>query len=64
MDCIEGLHCGVGYPNPDNTPTLCLEAPATKWDIPDEYEPWGQFREVEAVIELTAEQVDDLDEVW
>ena len=27
MDCIEGMHCGVGYPNPDGQPTLCLEAP-------------------------------------
>jgi hypothetical protein len=27
MDCIEGLHCGVGYPHPDGTPTICLEPP-------------------------------------
>jgi hypothetical protein len=27
MDCIEGIHCGYGYPNPDGTPTICLYGP-------------------------------------
>ena len=26
-DCIECTHCGVGYPNPDGSPTICLYPP-------------------------------------
>jgi len=40
MDCIEGIHCGAGYPNPDGTPTLCLYPPPDEddWDEDDEEE--------------------------
>jgi hypothetical protein len=27
MDCIEGLHCGNGVPNPDGSPTVCFYPP-------------------------------------
>jgi hypothetical protein len=49
MDCIEGMHCGVGYPNPDGQPTLCLEAPGResrallKEDYDDDE--WGDYWE-------------------
>ena len=38
LPCIEGRHCGVGYPNPDGTPTLCLFPSAE--DGPDDEDDW------------------------
>lgn len=41
MDCIEGFHCGVGYPNPDGTPTICL------YPREDEYDEWDYYSQEE-----------------